>query len=141
RSALRQGQPPMNRKLSLGALSAAVLITAGIWFWRAHAPQAATGAPQAAAQSGDTAAASPADNQQSAAPQPGTAQTTTQSGPISTAQAADAGSTSLEHLAAVPASAGLPSSSQWKAGVNYDVISPSQPTTVGPGKVEVLEVF
>lgn len=133
----------MNRKLPLGALTAAVLIAAGVWFWRAHAPQAATGAPQAAAQSADTAA-SPADNQQSAAPQPGTAQTTTQSGssgPISTAQANDAGSTSLEHLAAVPASAGLPSSSQWKAGVNYDVISPSQPTTVGPGKVEVLEVF
>ncbi|MGH8169307.1 MAG: thiol:disulfide interchange protein DsbA/DsbL, partial [Steroidobacteraceae bacterium] len=58
-----------------------------------------------------------------------------------TAQASDAGSTSLEHLAAVPASAALPSSNQWKAGVNYDVISPSQPTTVGPGKVEVLEVF
>ncbi|HEV7136425.1 MAG TPA: DsbA family protein [Steroidobacteraceae bacterium] len=134
----------MNRKISLGALAAAVLIAVGIWFWRAHAPQAATGASQAASQSGDTAAASPADNQQSASPQAAAGQTATQSSsssPISTAQAADAGSTSLEHLAAVPASAALPSSSEWKAGVNYDVISPSQPTTVGPGKVEVLEVF
>lgn len=137
----------MNRKLSLGALGAAVIIIAGIWLWRAHAPQAATGAPQTSAQSGDTAAASPTSNQQSAAAAAGTGQAASQSssssssGPISTAQAADAGSTSLEHLAAVPASAALPSSGQWKAGVNYDVISPSQPTTVGPGKVEVLEVF
>jgi protein dithiol oxidoreductase (disulfide-forming) len=48
---------------------------------------------------------------------------------------------SLEHLAAVPASAALPESSEWKPGVNYDVISPAQPTIVEPGKVEVLEVF
>jgi thiol:disulfide interchange protein DsbA len=60
---------------------------------------------------------------------------------VSSAQAADAGSTSLEHLAAVPAGAALPTSSEWKAGTNYDVISPAQPTTVAPGKVEVLEVF
>ena len=60
---------------------------------------------------------------------------------MSTAQAADAGSTSLERLAAVPASAALPSSSEWKTGTNYDVISPAEPTTVAPGKVEVLEVF
>ncbi len=124
----------MNRKLSLGALTAAVLIVVGIWFWRAHVPQTATGAPQAAAQSGDTAASPPADAQVAPSQAPSDS-------PISPAQASDAGSTSLEHLAAVPASAALPSSNQWKAGVNYDVISPSQPTTVGPGKVEVLEVF
>ena len=63
------------------------------------------------------------------------------SGPVSNAQASDADSTSLERLAAVPASAALPESAQWKPAVNYDVISPAQPTTVEPGKVEVLEVF
>ena len=35
----------------------------------------------------------------------------------------------------------LPESSQWKAGVNYEVISPAQPTNAPPGKVQVMEVF
>jgi thiol:disulfide interchange protein DsbA len=48
---------------------------------------------------------------------------------------------SVEQLAALPADAVLPSSSQWKPGVNYDVVTPAQPTTVAPGKVEVMEVF
>jgi protein dithiol oxidoreductase (disulfide-forming) len=30
---------------------------------------------------------------------------------------------------------------RWKVGVNYDVITPAQPTSVPAGKVEVLEVF
>lgn len=30
---------------------------------------------------------------------------------------------------------------QWVAGTNYIVLSPPQPTAVGPGKVEVTEVF
>jgi thiol:disulfide interchange protein DsbA len=52
----------------------------------------------------------------------------------------DRGDVSLERLAALPADAQLPSG-KWKPGVNYDVISPAQPTNAGPGKVEVLEVF
>ena len=52
----------------------------------------------------------------------------------------DRGDVSLEHLAALPADAQLPSG-KWKPGVNYDVLTPSQPTNVGPGKVEVTEVF
>jgi len=115
-------------------LSAAVLIALGVWWRHDHTGQQAIQA--ATTQAGDTAAPT-ADNQPAAA-----AQTTPAlSGPVSTAQAADAGSTSLEHLAAVPANAALPDSSQWKAGTNYDVISPAQQTTVAPGKVEVLEVF
>lgn len=35
----------------------------------------------------------------------------------------------------------LPQNSQWKPGVNYDVISPAQPTNAPPGKVQVMEVF
>ncbi len=53
---------------------------------------------------------------------------------------ADRGDVSLEHLAALPADAQLPGG-KWKPGTNYDVITPAQPTNVGPGKVEVVEVF
>ena len=135
----------MTRKLSLAAaltLSAAVLLAVGAWWRHSQAPQQVTQATthtatQVAPQTGDTPAPAASDNQPAAAAQTAPAS----SGPVSSAQAADAGSTSLEHLAAVPASTALPSSSEWKAGVNYDVLSPSQPTTVGPGKVEVLEVF
>ena len=35
----------------------------------------------------------------------------------------------------------LPTSSQWRPGVNYSVISPAQPTNAPPGKVQVMEVF
>ncbi|HVW70945.1 MAG TPA: thiol:disulfide interchange protein DsbA/DsbL [Steroidobacteraceae bacterium] len=52
----------------------------------------------------------------------------------------DRGDVSLEHLAALPASAQLPSG-KWKPGVNYDPLVPAQPTNVSPGKVEVVEVF
>jgi len=52
----------------------------------------------------------------------------------------DRGDVSLEHLAALPADAVLPSG-KWKPGVNYDALTPAQPTNVSPGKVEVVEVF
>lgn len=52
----------------------------------------------------------------------------------------DRGDVSLEHLAALPADAQLPSG-RWKPGANYDVLTPAQPTNAGPGKVEVVEVF
>lgn len=127
----------MTRKLSLPAvltISAAVLLALGAWWRHSQAPHPAA---QAATQTGQTAAP-PAPNEQPAA----TAQTAPASGgPVSSAQAADAGSTSLERLAAVPASAALPSSSEWKPDTNYSVLSPAQPTTVASGKVEVLEVF
>jgi len=52
----------------------------------------------------------------------------------------DRGDVSLERLAALPADAQLPGG-KWKPGVNYDVLTPAQPTNVSPGKVEVVEVF
>jgi len=52
----------------------------------------------------------------------------------------DRGDVSLEHLAALPSDAQLPTG-KWKPGVNYDPIVPAQPTSVSPGKVEVVEVF
>jgi protein dithiol oxidoreductase (disulfide-forming) len=47
---------------------------------------------------------------------------------------------SLERMATLPPDAQLPSG-RWKPGVNYDPKVPAQPTSVEPGKVEVLEVM
>ncbi len=47
---------------------------------------------------------------------------------------------SLERMAALPPDAQLPAG-RWKAGVNYDPLVPGQPTSVEPGKVEVLEIM
>jgi protein dithiol oxidoreductase (disulfide-forming) len=46
---------------------------------------------------------------------------------------------SLEKIAGA-APAALPGG-KWQAGVNYDPVVPAQPTSVAPGKVEVVEVF
>jgi thiol:disulfide interchange protein DsbA len=50
------------------------------------------------------------------------------------------GDAGLERLAQLPADQQLPAG-RWKAGQNYDPLVPAQPTNVGPGKVEVVEVF
>jgi thiol:disulfide interchange protein DsbA len=50
------------------------------------------------------------------------------------------GDAGLERLAQLPADQQLPAG-RWKAGQNYDPLVPAQPTSVGPGKVEVTEVF
>src|SRR5258708_5485387 len=50
------------------------------------------------------------------------------------------GDAGLERLAQLPADKQLPAG-RWKAGQNYDPLVPAQPTSVGPGKVEVVEVF
>jgi protein dithiol oxidoreductase (disulfide-forming) len=47
---------------------------------------------------------------------------------------------SLERIAA-GGSPGASPPGKWKAGVNYDVLAPAQPTNVPAGKVEVLEIF
>lgn len=47
---------------------------------------------------------------------------------------------SLERIAGPPPGAQLPSG-KWQPGVNYDPVVPAQPTSVPPGKVEVMEVF
>jgi len=117
-------------------LSAAALLSLAACSRHSQAPQQA----DAASATADQPAAPPAAGDQSASAAQ-TAAAAPPSQPASSTQASDTDSNSLEHLAAVPASAALPESSQWKPGVNYDVISPAQPTTVEPGKVEVLEVF
>ncbi len=47
---------------------------------------------------------------------------------------------SLEKIAGAAPAAGLPGG-KWQPGVNYDPVVPAQPTSVAPGKVEVMEVF
>jgi len=47
---------------------------------------------------------------------------------------------SLERIAGSVPGAQLPGG-KWQAGVNYSPVVPAQPTHVGPGKVEVMEVF
>jgi thiol:disulfide interchange protein DsbA len=47
---------------------------------------------------------------------------------------------SLEKIAGAASGAQLPGG-KWQAGVNYDPVVPAQPTSVGTGKVEVMEVF
>ncbi|HEV3181761.1 MAG TPA: thiol:disulfide interchange protein DsbA/DsbL [Steroidobacteraceae bacterium] len=47
---------------------------------------------------------------------------------------------SLEKIAGSAPGAQLPGG-KWQAGVNYDPVVPAQPTSVAPGKVEVMEVF
>jgi protein dithiol oxidoreductase (disulfide-forming) len=124
----------MTRKLPLVTLSVVVLVAAGAWVIAHHGH---SHAPQQAAQTGEAANPAASASEQ---PAPAAQAAPASSGAASTAQTSDA-DTSLEHLAAVPASAALPESAEWKPGVNYDVISPAQPTTVETGKVEVLEVF
>ncbi len=46
----------------------------------------------------------------------------------------------LERLTQLPAQDQLPGG-KWQVGKNYSPIVPAQPTAVGPGKVEVVEVF
>jgi thiol:disulfide interchange protein DsbA len=124
--ARRPARPPIVLAFSAAALLALSACSQN------QAPQPSS---QAAAQTGAAATPSPAVPAQQTAPDQ------TASDQASATQSADGSSPSLEHLAAVPASAALPTSSEWQPGVNYDVLAPAQPTTVAPGKVEVMEVF
>jgi thiol:disulfide interchange protein DsbA len=88
----------------------------------AAAPDAVS--PAAAAGAGDIAAAA----------------ATQQEGTDLGATTADSGSAQLERIAALPAEGKLPAG-KWTPGTNYKVVAPAQPTNVGPGKVEVIEMF
>jgi protein dithiol oxidoreductase (disulfide-forming) len=85
----------------------------------------------------------PAPAPQSTAPTPAEeqiqeAEATQETGAdASPADRADAG---LERLAALPAEQQLPGG-RWTAGTHYTPLVPAQPTNVGAGEVEVVEVF
>jgi thiol:disulfide interchange protein DsbA len=55
-------------------------------------------------------------------------------------EAPSKGDATLERLTQLPAQDQLPGG-KWQVGKNYSPIVPAQPTSVGPGKVEVVEVF
>jgi thiol:disulfide interchange protein DsbA len=52
----------------------------------------------------------------------------------------DKGETALERAVALPPAGTLPAG-RWVAGQHYRPLSPAQPTSVAPGKIEVVEVF
>lgn len=95
------------------------------------APPAATPAPAApAAKEAATPTSVTSESKEATASQESTGDET----------ADDKRDASLERLAAMPSDQQLPAG-QWKPGVNYAPLVPSQPTSVAPGKVEVVEVF
>jgi protein dithiol oxidoreductase (disulfide-forming) len=98
--------------------------------------------PTAQQSSTDTGAIERGSTSASSAAQAGESATSQSAAAESSSSSADEvpGTSSLEHLAALPPGQQLPDG-RWKAGVNYDAIVPAQPTSVPPGKVEVLEVF
>jgi|SRR5579872_4094964 len=97
-------------------------------------------APKPQPQAPAAAASQPAESaQQSEAQQAAAAQENAGDEPEEDPRAARA-DPGLERLAQMPANQQLPGG-KWKAGVNYDALVPSQPTSAGPGKVEVVEVF
>jgi len=121
----------MNRPLVLLVLLTASMCACGRESTH-RAPPAAAPAPTSTPSSAASTAA--AGSSESAA-------TTTAAAEAEPEAANDEpGTASLERLAALPSQQQLPDG-RWKAGVNYDPIVPSQPTSVAPGKIEVLEVF
>jgi protein dithiol oxidoreductase (disulfide-forming) len=92
-------------------------------------------APQAAPSAGNSAAA-PAPSAGTETEQ-ATASQETGGGDTEHQERSDA---SLEKIAGMPAAAQLPAG-KWQPGVNYKPLVPAQPTSVAPGKVEVMEVF
>ena len=96
-----------------------------------EAPAAAAASPPAAAPAPATA---PAQNETE---QARGAQESSDGAVNEKPESSDA---SLERMAALPPVAQLPAG-RWKPGVNYEPVVPGQPTSVGPGKVEVLEVM
>jgi protein dithiol oxidoreductase (disulfide-forming) len=99
---------------------------------------ASTPQPQATAAPQDTPAVPDAASQQNEIQQAAAAQEKGDE-PEDDPRAAR-GDAGLERLAQMPADQQLPAG-KWKAGVNYDALVPAQPTSVGPGKIEVVEVF
>ena len=128
---------PMNRLLALTAVAA--LAVAACSRQSTPPPSAAPAASPPAAQAPSAPAAPPA------AGTPAQSETEQARGSQESADGAagekpESSDASLERMSALPADAQLPSG-RWKAGVNYDPLVPAQPTSVEPGKVEVIEVM
>ena len=101
-----------------------------------EAPATAANAP-AVAPAGAPATAPAAAPAQSETEQARAAQESADGAANEKPESSDA---SLERMAALPPDAQLPAG-RWKPGVNYEPLVPAQPTSVEPGKVEVIEVL
>jgi protein dithiol oxidoreductase (disulfide-forming) len=119
----------MRRSLALAALLALVVTACSH-----EAPPPAAAAPaqpvQPAAPQAPAAATQPVES--------ATQQATSSQESGGGSEAPERSDASLEQIAAPPPTPQLPG---WQPGANYDPIVPGQPTSVSPGKVEVLEVF
>jgi thiol:disulfide interchange protein DsbA len=126
----------------VAALAALVMLCA----CSRHATAPPPAAPTADSAPAVTQPAAPAPETAPAAPPATSAQTETEQARSSQESAGadsdthERSDTSLERIAAAGSAAQLPGG-KWKAGTNYDVLVPAQPTDVSPGKVEVMEVF
>nr|WP_298716635.1 thiol:disulfide interchange protein DsbA/DsbL [uncultured Steroidobacter sp.] len=107
----------------------------------APAPAAAPAAEQAAAPAATEGAETPSEqaaaDQAIAAP----AETVSEMDDTPTPNAPQTAATTQPSLKLGGSGGGSPTSSRFKEGANYQKIVPAQPTNVGPGKVEVTEVF
>ena len=129
----------MNRLLTLTALLA--LAVAGCSRESTPPPSAApAAAPAAAPTATPSASAAPPAASAPAPSEIEQARGSQESADGAAAEKPESSDASLERMAALPADAQLPSG-RWKAGDNYDPLVPAQPTSVEPGKVEVIEVM
>jgi thiol:disulfide interchange protein DsbA len=131
----------MFRSIALTAFLALIICSCGQASQNHATTQAPTSKPQPSVIQQETPPPTQADTttQQTEAQQASAAQEKGDDEPEDDPRAAR-GDSGLERLAQMPADQQLPTG-KWKPGVNYDPLVPAQPTTVGPGKVEVVEVF
>jgi thiol:disulfide interchange protein DsbA len=128
---------PRARALTLVTLFAAAVV-AGCAKQDAAAPAAAEATPSAVASAPVEAASAEAAPVEAAPTEAAPAAAPA----IDTKQPLAAAPPAPERLASAAAGAQTSAGNgKWQAGRNYAVINPAQPTNVGPGKVEVLEVF
>src|SRR5512138_547623 len=103
----------------------------------APAQPAASETTQAQSAEGTPAAAAPATTEDAAPTAPTETVTETDDAPETADQAPSGVQPSLRLAAATNA----PTTEHFKEGTNYRKVVPAQPTTVAPGKVEVVEFF
>jgi thiol:disulfide interchange protein DsbA len=129
----------MTRSIALTAFLALIMCSCARGSQSQHAPaQAAKPTPSVIQQETPPPAQADAATQQTESQQATAAQEKGDE-PEDDPRAAR-GDAGLERLAQLPADQQLPGG-RWKAGQNYDPLVPAQPTSAGPGKVEVVEVF
>jgi thiol:disulfide interchange protein DsbA len=124
----------MKRSFALLILMSVSVVACG-----GEQPKSAEAVANAKRQTSEQPSAAPAQ-ETSSKPQSETQQATAAQESAGDTAGEDPGDASLERLAALPATQQLPSG-KWKVGTNYTPVAPAQPTNVGPGQVEVMEVF